>query len=168
MGFAMGLRILFLDVLSMMRQLATHIGAFTLRQCPSTNPDEIYEKRNRVFETNIIELSAEIKEGESAPASRAIFLIFKCFQPEIAFLVFLLLVEIMSRCSIPFIIEALMQRPEQSWILGLLIFALVFGLILRHNNWRYGGYINVRIRTMLAKTLYKKLMRVGTPLLKSL
>jgi ABC-type multidrug transport system fused ATPase/permease subunit len=40
------------------------------------------------------------------------------------------------------------------------------GLLFRHNNWRYGQYINIRIRTMLIRVLYKKLMRLGSRTIK--
>lgn len=107
----MFLRVIFLDVLAMMRTLTGYEGGYAMQQCPSAAAEEIFEKRNRVFETNMIELSSEIKEGEGAPASRSILLIFKCFQPEIALMIFLILVEMVARCSIPFIIESLLKTP---------------------------------------------------------
>lgn len=51
--------------------------------------------------------------------------------------------------------------------MGVLITVLIVGVLFRHNNWKYGQYLNLRIRTMLVKTLYKKLMRLSTHSLKS-
>jgi ABC-type multidrug transport system fused ATPase/permease subunit len=80
----------------------------------------------------------------------------------------LLVVEMGSRCSIPFIIEVLLKSTtDESPYVGLLIVILIVGVLFRHNNWRYGQYINLRIRTMLVKTLYRKFMRLGSKVLKN-
>lgn len=91
------------------------------------------------------------------------------FKWPLLFMTLLLLVEMISRCSIPFVIEALLFRPNDDggWLIGILIVLLVVGLLFRHNNWRYGQEINLRLRTMLVKTLYKKLMRMSSCYLKN-